>query len=179
MDGAILDGMHEDYKLMGKTASKSDYDAFISTMKEKQELVVQRLEMIIDFTYKGKGIFDDLTPALYLNYERIDTDPVNINGRNLVPLRALTEAMGATVEWDGRTQVITITMDDTVVKLTLNSKQTSVNGELVELDIPATSINRSNFVPVRFIAESFGYEVDWSDRAKIIDVYDLYIDTLE
>ncbi len=164
---------------LDNSATKSDFDTFMSTLKEKQKLVSQDLEEIVDYTNKGKDIFAALTPALYLNYTRIDIDPVNINGRNLVPLRALTEAMGATVEWNGKNQGITINKDNTVVKLTLNSKYASVNDKPVDLDVPATSINGTTFVPVRFIAESFGYDVDWSDRAKTMDVYDFYIDTIE
>ena len=77
--------------------------------------------------------------------------------------------MGATVSWDGATQSITATKDDTTVTLTLNNTTATKNGETVTLDVPAKAIDGRTLVPVRFVSDCFGVDVDWNaDEQKVI-----------
>ena len=80
-----------------------------------------------------------------------------------MPLRAICEALGATVEWDGATKTVTATRGEDTIKLTIGDTKLYKNGQPVyELDVPA-QIMGSGFtmVPVRAISESFGCQVDW------------------
>lgn len=90
-----------------------------------------------------------------------DRVPVIEDGRTLVPLRAIFEKLGAEVAWDGATKTITATRGDTVVKLTIDNKTAEKNGESVFLDVPAKIIGGRTMVPVRFISDSFGVNVEW------------------
>lgn len=97
-------------------------------------------------------------------------EPVIVNDRTLVPLRAIFEAMGAEVYWDDATRCVTATRDDTTISLTIGSDQLYVNGEAVTIDVPAQIINDRTMIPVRAIAESFGCEVNWNQKAKRVAI---------
>jgi len=92
-----------------------------------------------------------------------DQLPVIESGRTLVPLRAIFEALGADVEWDGTTNTVTATKDDVEIKLTIDSLTASKNGTQIALDVPARVVNGRTLVPVRFVADCFGVDVDWDD----------------
>ena len=83
------------------------------------------------------------------------------NGRTLVPLRTIFEAIGADVSWDGATSTVTAVKGDTTVKLTLGSKTAYKNGNEVTLDVPAKAVNGRTLVPVRFIADCFDVDTKW------------------
>lgn len=102
-------------------------------------------------------------PTVFYNGEKIKFDqiPVIENGRTLVPLRAIFEKIGATVEWDGNTQTVTASKSDTKISLTIDNPAASKNNETITLDVPAKIINGRTLVPVRFIADCFGVDVGW------------------
>ena len=106
--------------------------------------------------------------TVYLDGKKIGFDrlPVSEEGRMLVPLRAIFEALGAEIAWDGNTQTVTAVKDGTTISLTLGDKNATKNGETIELEVPAKSVGGRTFVPVRFIADSFGVEVGWNDSMK-------------
>ena len=101
-----------------------------------------------------------------LNGNKVDCaaygqEPTIVEGRTLVPLRAIFEALGASVEWDASTRTVSSTLGDTTVKLTIGEKVLYKNGNAVTLDVPATIMNDRTLVPARAVAESFGVEVSW------------------
>lgn len=115
----------------------------------------------------------EFTDDILVGYDRHNIDfepygqkPVIVEGRTLVPLRAIFEAMGAEVSWDDATSTVTATRGDTTVSLTVGSDTLYVNGEVKTLDVPAQIINDRTLVPARAIAESFGCEVNWNDGAR-------------
>ncbi|GAA4709262.1 stalk domain-containing protein [Brevibacillus fulvus] len=88
--------------------------------------------------------------------------PIEINGRTLVPLRAIFEALGAKVDWDEATQTVTATKDNNTIKLTIGSKIAYKNGEKIYLDVPAQLLNGdTTMVPIRFVSEALGAKVGW------------------
>ena len=87
--------------------------------------------------------------------------PIILHGRTMVPLRAIFEALDVDVKWIAETRTIIGTTDDTRIELTIDSTKTLVNGVEGALDVPATIIECRTLVPVRFIAESTGQNVDW------------------
>jgi hypothetical protein len=104
------------------------------------------------------------------NYDNVQ--PMIVDGRTLVPIRAITEAMGARVDWDARLWRATIHLDGKVVELTDGSKIAKVNGISVTLDVPAQIYNDRMLVPLRFVCENFGKTVDWyeAESARVISV---------
>jgi len=92
------------------------------------------------------------------------------DGRVMVPMRTILEALGATVEWDGATRTITSRRADTTAVLTLDSLSAKVNENVVTLDAPACMVNEVTFVPLRFFSTTFGAEAVWDGEAKTVRI---------
>ena len=111
---------------------------------------------------------------LYVDLAKIETDtpPTIVDGRTLVPLRAIFEALGAEVEWDNNTRTAIGTRGNTVVSVQINSRIAYVNGEEKELDVPAQIINNRTMVPARFVSEAMGCKVTWYQTKRTAAVAD-------
>lgn len=120
------------------------------------------------------------TPKMELNYPKdipylsvdgklIYTTMEIEDGRTLVPLRAIFQAMGAKVEYNSSTGVIEGKLGNTIVVLTIGSKEAYVNGNKLLLDVPARVTGGNTIVPLRFIGESLGAEVHSIGNAVIIN----------
>lgn len=96
--------------------------------------------------------------------------PQSINGRTMVPMRSIFEALGATVTWNADTKQAVATKGDKRVTLTLNSDTAYINGEAKTLEAPAISYNGSTLVPARFVAEAFGANVTWDNATKTVNI---------
>lgn len=97
-----------------------------------------------------------------------DQLPVIVDGRTLVPLRGTFEAMGATVEWDQAALRATVKLRGNQVAVFIGSKKAWVNGRQLTLDVAPKLIGDRTMVPLRFLAESFGLQVDWEDRQRAV-----------
>jgi hypothetical protein len=111
-----------------------------------------------------------------LNGEHLqfDVPPVLENGRVLVPLRAIFESLGATVDWDGTTSTVTAIKGNDTVKLTIGKKMAYRNNVSVELDVPAKVVNGRTLVPVRFVSEALKERVYWfaeSDERRTVFIF--------
>lgn len=105
--------------------------------------------------------------------------PVQKNGTTLVPLRVVSENLGAVVNWDGPTQTITINKENTVIKLVLGSKNVTVNGVVKQLPIAPKSISGITMVPIRFVSENLNCTVDWKNGIVSITSTDTTSQTSE
>jgi len=97
------------------------------------------------------------------NKVEFDVQPQIINGRTMVPVRGIFEALNAVVDWDGSTQTVIAKKDNTIIKFTINELSFKKNNEIKKLDVPAQIIDGRTLVPVRAIGESFDCTVDWDD----------------
>ena len=119
----------------------------------------------------------DFVPV-YLNGARIafDQPPVKAfvhteevwGDRILVPLRAIFEALGATVDWNDSSQTVTAVKGDKTISLAIGSNTLYINGEAKTLDATAVLVNARTLVPVRAVSEAFGCQVDWSDAEEAV-----------
>lgn len=99
---------------------------------------------------------------------KFDQPPVSMNGRTLVPIRAVIEEMGGTVEWIPQTTTSLLKMDGNKMELILESKTAYFNDEPYELDVEPMIINNRTLLPLRFVAEKFGFSVDWNGETKTV-----------
>ena len=99
-----------------------------------------------------------------------DTRPFIENERTLVPMRAIFEALGAEVAWDGETETVAAYHAgyDISVVLQINNDKMFVNGDMVVLDVPAQIVNDRTVVPVRAIAEGLKCDVDWDGDTRTV-----------
>ena len=74
----------------------------------------------------------------------------------MVPIRMISECMGATVDWDGAKQLITIKLNGKVLTMTVGQKNAAIG-----LDVAPEILNDTTFVPVRYVGETLGAIVDW------------------
>lgn len=136
----------------------SDYEAYQNGETGKKVIEVIDETAIggnIRVVYDGKDIDFTKYDSVY---------PVIENGRTLIPIRALSETVGALVGWEDATRKITITEGSTEIVMFLDNPEASVNGETVVLDVaPATRSDRT-MVPLRFASESLGLEVKWTQK---------------
>ena len=92
----------------------------------------------------------------------------------MVPLRLIAEAFGATVEWIPETRGINITLDLDSAKHTIGlqvgNPTAIVDGEVFALDVAPEIVNARTFVPIRFIAEAFGSQVDWDPLTRTVTI---------
>ena len=161
---------------------------------QKKEIINQRF-MVTKSEYSPEelGNFDSATDLITQMYEdvnvlglgsvtvrdniiKFDTPPYIKGGRTVVPVRAITEELGANVSWDEATQTVTITSEGsstttgTAIVLGINSRVVTVDGEVQILDAESEITNGRTYVPLRFIAETFGLDVDWDAETETIDI---------
>ncbi len=99
-----------------------------------------------------------------------EVPPQIIEGRTLAPLRAVFEALGTDVSWDGGTRTVTARRGETTLSLTVGSKVAYRNGREVPLDVPAQLVNDRTMVPLRFISESLDAVVSWDGARRLASV---------
>ena len=105
------------------------------------------------------------------------TKPVIIPkwGRTVVPIRAIVEALGGTIEWDGAERKVTINFNGTVIELWIDKPQARVNGEMKWIDpnnhdVKPIIINSRTMLPLRFVAENLGCTVNWDAATRTITI---------
>lgn len=107
----------------------------------------------------------DGTPVYFANAQ-----PQYINGRVLVPLRGVFEQMGATVNWNPSTRMVTAYRGGSEVDLRIGDRIASVNGSTMNLDVPAMIIGGSTMVPIRFVSEALGAQVGWMEANHLVTI---------
>jgi len=117
--------------------------------------------------FRSRG---ETAPKVFLNGNEIkpDTPPVIKEGRTLVPVRAITEGMGATVQWSEQEQTVLISKGETHIHLRVNNRIALVNGSEFNIDVPAEINSSRVFVPLRFIMQVMNAGVDWYPEGQVI-----------
>ncbi|MFC0211907.1 copper amine oxidase N-terminal domain-containing protein [Paenibacillus chartarius] len=131
---------------------------------------------IAESIYRDDTALDFRTIALKLDSklaavdeaeQTLEAAPFTLEGRSMVPIRFIAEALGAKVDWNGAERRVTLVKDDVKVELVIDQKHAYVNGELNVLDSPAVIRDDITFVPVRFVSESLKMKVFY-DNGEII-----------
>ncbi len=96
------------------------------------------------------------------------TQPAQISGRIFIPLRAVVESLGAEIKWEPSTQTVRGQKGEQEFSLQIGSRDATVNGKAVRLDVPAQLISGATMVPLRFVAEALGAEVEWNAAQQMV-----------
>lgn len=148
--------------------------------KQNSEALSMALANGIEYSFSDAPGFDN-TPVQTTAYKDIDVsindqylyfdqEPVIENGRTLVPLRAIFEALGASVEWDNSSRTITAIKDDVTISLQIDNNQMQKNGKSIPLDVPATLKGNRTLVPVRAVSEAFDCDVEWDGEMQTVKI---------
>lgn len=96
---------------------------------------------------------------------------INRNNRYYIPLRAALEKLDISVVWNNRDQSIDLIKDGTTVNLKVNSSWAVVNGQKIPIDATPIMHRGLTYVPLRFISQTFGYEVIWHGETNDIAIF--------
>ncbi|WP_165849379.1 InlB B-repeat-containing protein [Candidatus Cryosericum septentrionale] len=105
----------------------------------------------------------------------LDAPAALLEDRTLVPLRAVVEHLGGTISWNAKTRQVTLKARGTTIILTIGKSTALVNGKPLVIDpknrkvVPILSSSRT-MLPLRFVAENLGLQVDWDAKARTITV---------
>lgn len=134
-----------------------------ATKKEILKEIASVKRELKDFSI---GVF---VKGLAVDFDKYDgVKPLIKEDRTLVPVRAITETLGAVVDWNEETSTITITKDATTIIMQLDNKIATVNGEEVELDVAPTTEKGRTLVPIRFISETLKLGVNWDEESQTV-----------
>jgi len=99
-----------------------------------------------------------------------DQPPRVQDGRTLVPVRAIFDAMGARVYYDSHSNWIRAYRGNVTVTLEIGNNVLNINGKDVILDVPAQIYGDRTFVPARAVAEAFRAEVEWEQNSQTVTI---------
>lgn len=138
-------------------------------MKKFYKFTAFLLLLILCFTISISSAPDKVRVQLNGVEIKFEVDPQIINNRTMVPLRAISDAIGATLLWSGENSSILLNLGDTVAMLQINNPNLFKNDEVITLDSPPIIIKNRTLVPVRAICETFGVDVEWNaDECLVI-----------
>ncbi|WP_027719163.1 copper amine oxidase N-terminal domain-containing protein [Desulfovirgula thermocuniculi] len=104
---------------------------------------------------------------------KFDVEPAVIDGRTMIPLRRVANALGVPddkVKWDPATQTVTVENNGTVVTLRVGDRTALLGNRAVTLDVPPQVVNGRTLIPLRFLGEAFGKQVEWYPEGNIVAV---------
>ncbi len=155
-----------------KANTAEDWDLF-----ERNDIVIQRKNSkiiyialfammfnIMAFGMNAKAVAENLVPGVIVNGQSLtmDVPPIVDNGRIMVPMRAICEALGAAVEWTDGEQRVSAVRAGSTVTFVLGQTQAFKDGESIEMDVVPRVENERVLVPLRFISQALGADVDWN-----------------
>ena len=105
----------------------------------------------------------------------LDPPSVIKNGRTLVPIRAIIEALGGTISWDGSARKATVGLGSTTIELWIGRSAAKVDGTSKPIDstnskVVPEIINGTTMLPLRFVTESLGATVAWDSGTQRITI---------
>ncbi len=123
------------------------------------------------------------SPRAYVNNQEVLVEkgdesikPFVVNGRTLVPVRFISENLGAKVDWDARTSTVSVSYNEKIVKLVIGSNKILINDKEEKLDVPAQTVNGRTFIPLRALTEALGKKVFYDRKLIIISDWENIID---
>ena len=145
--------------LMMFCASSYCYTSEISSTERNTEIILQ----IDNPVMSVNGASQEIDKGM-------GTAPVIVNDRTLVPIRAIIEAIGGTASWEAETRTANLNYGKDKIDLVIDSTTAYLNGEAIVIDTAPAIINDRTMLPIRFIAESFQFDVKWDDDTQTITI---------
>ncbi len=152
-----------------ETLVEPHYQGTLNFMGESEG--THTLRLVIDGVIeKEYQIILEKTIKLFLNGKRLPTDvaPVIENSRTLVPIRVITENLGATVAWDPAKREVLVEKEDTSVLMGIDYPYVCINNQTQAIDVAPKIMDGRTMVPIRFLAETFRLNVDWDDSTHSV-----------
>ena len=150
--------------------SDGQHTITISAFDKSETYTFIKSGQYVSFGDSGNITMNTASIKVLVNGECVEFDqqPILENNRTLVPLRAIFEALNATVDWYDLTQTVTAVKGNTNISLQIDSTLMTVNQAVKTLDVPAKLVNSRTLVPVRAVSEAFGCDVKWDDANQTV-----------
>jgi hypothetical protein len=105
----------------------------------------------------------------------LDSPPVIKNSRTLLPIRAIIESLGGTVYWEATEKKVTVILGSKTIELWIGKSIAKVNGTDTPIDatnpkVVPEIINSRTMLPLRFVTENLGCDVQWDGTTKTITI---------
>ena len=128
------------------------------------------IEHVLSYYYNN---IDYIGTKVRLNGSPVKFDnqyPIIIEGTTLIPVRAVSEMLGARVEWNGEEGHVHINKKGKRIDLYVGENVSYINDEPFGIEIPAEVINNRTLVPLRFVAEALDVEVNWNGEIRTVEL---------
>ena len=193
IDGVLSDAQYVPYEILAYSTVLAKSSRNLRIGKSEDEVFKGSMDEFMLFDYalsedevvnlynKAQGQYNGVielkidNPTIYVNGEGKKIDPQNdsiapviVDGRTLVPIRAIIDAIGGTIGWDGTEMRVDIGYKSTNLKLWINNKNAEVNGQKMTLDVPPMTISERTMLPIRFVSENLGMKVEWDQNTQTI-----------
>jgi len=152
---------------LGRSSDSSDSISYID--KYSPENITTTLKAIFNI--------GNITYSIGEETLTMDVAPEIKDDRTFVPVRFLAYALSVPeegVQWNGETQTVTITKDETAIELKIGSTVETVNGEPIKMDvapyIKETGTGGRTMLPARWIAEPLGATVTWDETTQQVKI---------
>lgn len=147
----------------------SDSSGNLITSEEYEVEVLKNDIVMFDYTNEEVFVSD---AQIFVDGKELysDVKPVIKDGRTLLPVRALCEAINADVEWDDKSKTVKISAKDKEVSMKIGEKDILVNNKKQSIDVPAIIVSGRTMLPLRAVGEIIGAEVEWNEKDRRIDV---------
>ncbi|MDP5275522.1 stalk domain-containing protein [Chengkuizengella axinellae] len=134
---------------------------------------IDRIQLISQDQVRVYDLESDFSIVINDQVTRFDTPSLIKNGTTMVPMRDIFESLGAELKWDNQTKTVTAIKDDIKIVLQIGSDEAMLNNQTMNLTMPAEIINGSTLVPLRFVSESLGANVNYQqdENNKIISIH--------
>jgi len=189
LNGSVSDGLSgvKEAKINGNTVkieNNSSFSADLNLNPGLNEIVVEAVDSAGNKTSKSANIYRKVTMVLKVGQnkftvngveESLDAPSIIKNGRTLVPMRVIIEALGGTVIWEDLNKKIIILLKDEKIELWVGKNIAVINGvmrliDYLNPDIVPEIINGRTMLPVRFVATNLGFNVQWDNATKTITI---------
>ena len=109
---------------------------------------------------------------VYFNQKRIHflTAPLIVEGRVVIPVRSFLELMGSEVQWNEETMQVIARYKDSTITIYLEESFAEINGTYIEMNPSVTVVQGSTMVPLRFITECLGLNLDWNEEDRVASI---------
>ncbi len=127
-------------------------------------VVVVMLLVLLTVIFCGSVAFAQAPEIIiFVGEEWLESDVPSViqEGRTLVPMRAILEALGASVGWEAGEQKVTASKEGLKLEMWVGNRQALVNGVETTMDVPPRLISDRTMIPLRFVSENLGEEVTW------------------
>ena len=171
-------------KINGSTTYEWDFDTETNTLTISKEVITGDVEITAhakkissggsygggSYVVPDKDADSKLRIVMQINNKNIlvngvtkvnDVAPVIVGDRTLVPIRVVTELLGGSADWDNATRTVTLKIDGKTMNMTIGK-------EIPGFGTSAVIMNDRTYVPVRYVMEKLGAEVEWINATRQI-----------